>query len=68
MVALGYSVVSAEVTQVNTSRVWITPLQGPRKGVSVCLPLMSCEEPEFVDEGDDEIVLADWMILKENLR
>lgn len=67
MVALGYTVIAADVTRVTTRNVWLTPHSGPREGESICLPKSVFEEPEFVELGDDEVVLADWMAAKENL-
>lgn len=68
MVSTGYSVLVADVLAVTDLTVTLVMQQGPRKGETLPLPIAAFEEPEFVDRGDDEVVVADWFINLHRLR
>ena len=67
MVSPGYSVHLADVIRVTERIVVFVPQEGPKKGQEVVCPRSLFEDPEFVDRGDDEIVLASWWATKEGL-
>lgn len=67
MVTTGYAYLAADVVKLTATAALLKMNEGPRDGEEVWAPLSIFEEPEFVDEGDDEVVLARWFVLKKGL-
>ena len=68
MVVTGYCYLQADVTKLTASAVLLAMMDGPRKGENVWVPLSLFDEPDFVEQGDDEVVVARWFVEREGLQ
>ena len=67
MVAINYQPIMADVMQKTVSSALIRMGEGRRNGELVWVPMSCFEESEFVDLGDDEVVVVRWFLAKEGL-